>query len=78
MRSFMLLILFKPFLSSSGTKAACAMPRFRDPADWLWSSWNFFDQQKHLDAEGLGRNGWVKRNYRSPELFHELTLDPSR
>eukprot|EP00439_Symbiodinium_sp_Y106_P080029 s668_g18.t2 len=51
---------------------------FRDPADWLWSSWNFFDQQKHLDAEGLGRNGWVKRNYRSPELFHELLTSRSQ
>lgn len=51
---------------------------FRDPADWLWSSWNFFDQQKHLDAEGLGRNGWVKKNYPSPELFHELLTSRSQ
>jgi hypothetical protein len=43
---------------------------FRDPADWLWSAFNFW-KTKDLDPVELG---WTKpgENYRSPELFHEL------
>ena len=48
---------------------------FRDPADWLWASWNFWidknmDQPKPLDHD------WASPgvHYRSPELFHELIL----
>jgi hypothetical protein len=46
----------------------------RDPADWLWSAWNFWhtaqDQQPPQQAD------WASPpyQYRSPELFHELLL----
>jgi Sulfotransferase domain len=46
---------------------------FRDPADWLWAVWNFWEQQS-IDAEVIGGFGWTnaESHYRSPELFHEL------
>jgi len=46
----------------------------RDPADWLWSAWNFWIQPS-FDVTVL-QHDWAdyKVNYRSPELFHELLL----
>jgi hypothetical protein len=43
---------------------------FRDPADWLWSAFNFW-RMKEIDPK---EHGWtnVGDEYRSPELFHEL------
>lgn len=48
---------------------------FRDPADWLWSSWNFWID-KNLDFRPPIDHDWasVGVHYRSPELFHELIL----
>jgi hypothetical protein len=48
---------------------------FRDPADWLWASWNFWIDKK-LDARHAVDHDWasVGVQYRSPELFHELIL----
>jgi hypothetical protein len=45
---------------------------FRDPADWLWSAWNYWPQQ-HLDND-YQPGGWTVpgKHYRSPELFHEF------
>jgi hypothetical protein len=43
---------------------------FRDPADWLWSAFNFW-RMTDIDPKEFG---WTKQGeeYRSPELFHEL------
>lgn len=48
---------------------------FRDPADWLWASWNFW-RDKQLDLRPAIDHDWATRgvHYRSPELFHELIL----
>lgn len=48
---------------------------FRDPADWLWASWNFW-VDKNLDHRPPIDHDWasVGVHYRSPELFHELIL----
>jgi Sulfotransferase domain len=48
---------------------------FRDPADWLWASWNFWID-KNLDDRPAVDHDWatVGIHYRSPELFHELIL----
>lgn len=48
---------------------------FRDPADWLWASWNFWID-KQLDDRRPVDHDWatVGYHYRSPELFHELIL----
>jgi hypothetical protein len=42
----------------------------RDPADWLWSAFNFWNIPG-IDSRDYG---WTdqERDYRSPELFHEL------
>jgi hypothetical protein len=48
----------------------------RDPADWLWATWNFWIDQS-LDAALDGNEKqWASadQHYRSPELFHELIL----
>jgi hypothetical protein len=43
---------------------------FRDPADWIWSAFNFW-RMKEIDPK---EHGWtnIGDEYRSPELFHEL------
>jgi Sulfotransferase domain len=48
---------------------------FRDPADWLWASWNFWID-KNLDDRRAVDHDWATLgvHYRSPELFHELIL----
>eukprot|EP00934_Nitzschia_sp_Nitz4_P006606 Nitzschia sp. Nitz4//scaffold22_size323478//62989//64377//NITZ4_000509-RA/size323478-processed-gene-0.389-mRNA-1//1//CDS//3329542941//6596//frame0 len=48
---------------------------FRDPADWLWASWNFWID-KNLDVNPPVDHDWatVGIHYRSPELFHEFIL----
>lgn len=48
---------------------------FRDPADWLWASWNFW-VDKNLDNRPPVDHDWATfgLQYRSPELFHELIL----
>ena len=48
---------------------------FRDPADWLWASWNFW-MDKNLDDRRPVDHDWATLgvHYRSPELFHELIL----
>jgi hypothetical protein len=43
---------------------------FRDPADWLWSAFNFW-RIHEIDPEEYGWTN-VGDEYRSPELFHEL------
>jgi hypothetical protein len=45
---------------------------FRDPADWLWAVFNFW-QQEMLDTT-YKPGAWVKTgiSYRTPELFHEI------
>lgn len=47
---------------------------FRDPADLLWSAFNFW-KIPGLDPGDL-EEGWAEEgeDYRSPELFHELVL----
>ena len=47
---------------------------FRDPADWMWSIFNFF-YDDHLEDRPKA-NGWTDEtmHYRSPELFHEFIL----
>lgn len=48
---------------------------FRDPADWMWASFNYW-QDPELDANGPISNNWANKlaQYRSPELFHEMWL----
>ena len=48
---------------------------FRDPADWLWASWNFWID-KNMDLPAPIDHDWASAgvHYRSPELFHELIL----
>jgi hypothetical protein len=48
---------------------------FRDPADWLWASWNFWID-KIMDHRPPIDHDWASFgvHYRSPELFHELIL----
>ena len=51
---------------------------FRDPADWLWASYNFWQDAVYdpgsFDKEYEGRGFWIndKEHYRSPEMFHEF------
>lgn len=48
----------------------------RDPADWLYASFNFF-VDANLDARETGGSKlWTKTgvDYRSPELFHEFIV----
>jgi hypothetical protein len=46
---------------------------FRDPADWLWATFNFWIDP-NLDAIPAESHDWLSPDfhYRSPELFHEL------
>jgi uncharacterized protein YkuJ len=50
---------------------------YRDPADWLWAAWNFWNTttDTYPDEERV-HTGWTNHpeDYRSPELFHELLL----
>ncbi|KAG7365836.1 hypothetical protein IV203_028506 [Nitzschia inconspicua] len=45
----------------------------RDPAEWLWASWNYWLQIPYDDILPAYKNNWAKEpyQYRSPELFHE-------
>jgi hypothetical protein len=47
----------------------------RDPADWLWSAWNFW-YHDGLDIQSPQTSDWAFApfQYRSPELFHEFLL----
>jgi hypothetical protein len=49
---------------------------FRDPADWLWSAFNFW-KMIDIDPEEYG---WAFEGveYRSPELFHELVASGTK
>lgn len=52
---------------------------FRDPADWLWSSYNYWVEGGVLDAHSDGTSSTnPQRHYRSPELFHELVAAGNR
>ena len=47
---------------------------FRDPADWIWASFNYW-QDNTIDSGKFGEHAqWTKSStsYRSPEFFHEL------
>lgn len=45
----------------------------RDPADWLWAVWNYWiDADLDTHKESIGNWASAQRQYRSPELFHEL------
>ena len=46
---------------------------FRDPADWLWSIWNFWTDAA-FDNDPFTPGSWTNpsKHYRSPELFHEI------
>jgi len=48
---------------------------FRDPADWMWASWNFWKDPR-IDTSDESTGMWTDRDtdYRSPELFHEMFL----
>jgi hypothetical protein len=48
----------------------------RDPADWLWSSYNFWTYRQHIDLLNATTRDWAAspQQYRSPELFHEMLL----
>jgi hypothetical protein len=51
----------------------------RDPADWLWSAYNFWHFAGFDDRDPT-KNDWTTEglHYRSPELFHELLLAGDR
>jgi hypothetical protein len=61
------------YLRPQGKKAIFL---FRDPADWLWSAFNFWRIQE-IDPEEYG---WTEsgENYRSPEFFHELVASGAK
>lgn len=46
----------------------------RDPADWTWAAYNFWKDHAWDDWDDDGN--WVqdKKDYRSPEAFHEVIL----
>lgn len=48
----------------------------RDPADWLWATWNFWIDQSLDSNQNGNEKQWASadQHYRSPELFHELIL----
>ena len=48
----------------------------RDPADWLWSAWNFWTDSQIDTWPTHKRGAWASKelHYRSPELFHEFML----
>lgn len=52
----------------------------RDPADWLWSAYNFWRRPAHEDVNRKGWADWASapKQYRSPELFHEYMLSGGR
>ena len=51
----------------------------RDPADWLWAAWNFWNQNSDT-IEPTKTNSWAEEqvHYRSPELFHEMMMAGER
>lgn len=51
----------------------------RDPADWLWASWNFWIDTA-MDEKAPKVNDWAdpSLHYRSPELFHEILMAGDR
>jgi hypothetical protein len=61
------------YLQPQGKKAIFL---FRDPADWLWSAFNFW-RIHEIDPEEYG---WTEsgENYRSPEFFHELVASGAK
>jgi hypothetical protein len=45
----------------------------RDPADWLWSAWNFwYEEEEDLQPPKESDWAFAPHQYRSPELFHQL------
>jgi hypothetical protein len=63
-----------------GSKARRFFFLFRDPADWLWASYNFW-KQPGIDALGSTRQGAIsvpRQDYRSPEHFHEAVASGPR
>jgi hypothetical protein len=48
----------------------------RDPADWLWATWNYWIDQSLDSYQNGNEKMWASadHHYRSPELFHELIL----
>jgi Sulfotransferase domain len=62
------------------TKDSKLILLLRDPADWLWAAFNFWQNNKHHDAIQLEKTDWAKpqHHYRSPELFHEMLLAGDR
>ena len=52
----------------------------RDPAEWLWASFNFWQDGAVDVGDYKGHGPWVNAsiNYRSPELFHELIASGNR
>ena len=58
-----------PFASNRNQKYIVL---FRDPADLIWSAFNFWK----IPGWDHGDEGWAEEgeHYRSPELFHELLL----
>lgn len=45
---------------------------FRDPAEWMWSAWNFWTDETTDVRTRKGEWTEKRANYRSPELFHEI------
>ena len=45
----------------------------RDPAEWLWASWNFWSNPIY-DSAGVTEGQWSnpKLHYRTPDYFHEI------
>ena len=45
---------------------------YRDPADWLWAAWNFWYDGSMDNPDKFGALTTAEKNFRSPELFHEI------
>jgi len=50
----------------------------RDPADWLWAVWNFWTHPIDVEQNTPGKWTVQGKNYRTPELFHELVLSSNK
>ena len=61
------------YLHLAGTGTQKIVVLFRDPAEWMWATWNFWTDSNNDVDEGPASR-WTNKtlNYRSPELFHEM------
>ncbi len=72
-----LLFMQRQFIQRTDSKYILLL---RDPADYMWASYNFWHFPAHEDELPASKNDWASADaqYRSPELFHEYMLSGTR